>query len=41
MKPEAASIVHADLRLAELRQRVKNLESVKAVVTVKTRPVKQ
>jgi hypothetical protein len=37
VKVENASIVHADARLADLRARVKALEDVKSVVTVRTR----
>ena len=35
-----ASLAHADVRLEELRSRVRALEGVKAVVTVRTRPQK-
>lgn len=40
VKAEDASIAHADLRIDDLRQRVRRLENVKAVVTVRTRPAK-
>ncbi len=40
-RPQDAAIAHADLKLEDLKRRVRELEGVKAVVTIKTRPLKQ
>ena len=36
-----AKTTHAEIRLEELRARVRALENVKTVVSIKTRPAKQ
>jgi hypothetical protein len=41
LKPQDASISNADAKLDELRQRVRALDNVRTVVTIRTRSQKQ
>ncbi len=41
VSPKDASLIHAETRLEELRTRVKSLQNVKTVVTIRTRPQRQ